>query len=127
MLHQRVAGAEPVENLEALPVQAGLGGHTFEERRVQVEVQAVGRLLPQRHRVATLARADEQTRTADLLQLRVIGQPLQGLLRLTNPAYLSCFLFSGLQRVAPYCVPGAVRMVSKVREFHVTVCMSSQS
>src|SRR5215212_9662181 len=46
MLHQRVAGAEPVENLEALLVQAGLGGHILEERRVQVEVQAVGQLLP---------------------------------------------------------------------------------
>jgi len=55
MLHQRVAGAEPVENLEALPVQTGFGGHTFEERRVQLEVQAVGCLLPQRHRVGTPA------------------------------------------------------------------------
>ncbi len=46
MLHQRVANAEPVEYLEALPAQAGLGGHPFEQRRVQVEVQAVGYLLP---------------------------------------------------------------------------------
>jgi len=30
MLHQRVAGAEPVENLEALLAQAGIGGHILE-------------------------------------------------------------------------------------------------
>jgi hypothetical protein len=29
-----------------------------------------------------------------------------------NPAYLSDFLFSGLLRVAPYCVPGGIRVVS---------------
>jgi hypothetical protein len=34
---------------------------------------------------------------------------LQGL---ANPAYLSGFLFSGLLRVAPYCVPGGIRVVS---------------
>jgi hypothetical protein len=32
--------------------------------------------------------------------------------RLANPAYLSRFLFSGLLRVAPYCVPGGIRVVS---------------
>jgi hypothetical protein len=46
MLDQRVADAEPVEDLETLPAQTGLGGHPFEERQVEVEVQAVGRLLP---------------------------------------------------------------------------------
>ena len=29
-----------------------------------------------------------------------------------NPAYLSGFLCSGLQSVAPYCVPGGVRVVA---------------
>jgi hypothetical protein len=32
--------------------------------------------------------------------------------RLANPAYLGGFLFSGLLRVAPYCVPGGIRVVS---------------
>jgi hypothetical protein len=32
--------------------------------------------------------------------------------RLANPAYLKGFLFSGLLRVAPYCVPGGIRVVS---------------
>ncbi len=31
-----------------------------------------------------------------------------------NPAYLSGFLFSGLLCVAPYCVPGGVKVVSGV-------------
>jgi hypothetical protein len=33
--------------------------------------------------------------------------------RLANPAYLGGFLFSGLLRVAPYCVPGGIRVVSR--------------
>jgi hypothetical protein len=36
-----------------------------------------------------------------------------GLHSLANPPYLSHFLFSGLLRVAPYCVPGGVRVVSE--------------
>jgi hypothetical protein len=36
----------------------------------------------------------------------------RGLHGLANLAFLSLFLFSGLPRVAPYCVPGGVRMVS---------------
>src|SRR5215212_3728921 len=46
LLDQRVANAEPVEDLEALPAQTRLGGHPLKKRRVEVEVQAVGRLLP---------------------------------------------------------------------------------
>ncbi len=34
------------------------------------------------------------------------------LLRLANLAYLSRFFFPGLPRVAPYYVPGGVRVVS---------------
>jgi hypothetical protein len=34
-----------------------------------------------------------------------------------NPPYLCCFLFSGLLRVAPYCVPGGIRVVSKSLPF----------
>ena len=34
----------------------------------------------------------------------------RGLHELANPAYLSRFLFSGLPVVAPYCVPGGVRV-----------------
>src|SRR5215203_5406818 len=36
----------------------------------------------------------------------------RGLHRLANSAYLSLFLFSTLLRVAPYCVPGGIRVVS---------------
>src|SRR5829696_3085943 len=36
----------------------------------------------------------------------------RGLLKLTYPAYLSGLLFSVLPRVAPFCVPGGVRVVS---------------
>jgi hypothetical protein len=36
----------------------------------------------------------------------------RGLHGLANPAYLKGILFSGLLRVAPYCVPGGVRVVS---------------
>ena len=32
--------------------------------------------------------------------------------RFANPAYLQGFLFSGLLSVAPYCVPGGIRLVS---------------
>ena len=32
---------------------------------------------------------------------------------LANPGYLGRFFFSGLLRVAPYCFPGGIRMVSK--------------
>src|SRR5215208_6536243 len=44
--------------------------------------------------------------------LRVITHALQGLHRFANPAYLGGFLFSGLLRVAPYCAPGGIRLVS---------------
>jgi hypothetical protein len=39
----------------------------------------------------------------------VITQPLQGV---ATPAYLRGFLFCALLGVAPYCVPGGIRMVS---------------
>jgi hypothetical protein len=55
---------------------------------------------------STFWRADERTRTADLISLRVIGQVLQGI---ANCPYLSRFLFPGLLRVAPYCGPGGIR------------------
>jgi hypothetical protein len=57
-------------------------------------------------------RAEERTRTADLISLRVISRVLQGLHRLANPTYLGGFFFSALPSVAPYCVPGGVRVVS---------------
>src|ERR687890_2854823 len=47
-----------------------------------------------------------------LLQLRVIGQGCWGVQRLANPPYLGGFLRSALLRVAPYCVPGGIRVVS---------------
>jgi hypothetical protein len=36
----------------------------------------------------------------------------RGLHGLGKRAYLGCFLFPRLPRVAPYCVPGGVRVVS---------------
>src|SRR5215213_3853683 len=37
----------------------------------------------------------------------------RGVHKLANPAYLGGFLCSALLRVAPYCVPGGIRVVSK--------------
>ena len=39
-----------------------------------------------------------------------------GVQRIANDAYLGDFLFSGLLRVAPYCVPGGIRVVSNGRQ-----------
>src|SRR5215217_5665177 len=58
--------------------------------------------------------------SAGLDKVKEPGQPhyecsvrrCRGVQRLANPAYLSGFLFSWLQRVAPYCVPGGVKVVS---------------
>jgi hypothetical protein len=58
-------------------------------------------------------RADERTRTADLVSLRVIHRALQGCAGVAIPPYLNGFLFSWLLRVAPYCTPGGIRLVSK--------------
>jgi len=41
--------------------------------------------------------------------------------RLAIPAFLSGLLFSGLLRVAPYCAPGGIRVVSKML-FFIVVC-----
>src|SRR5918996_1351157 len=40
--------------------------------------------------------------------------------RLANPVYLERFLFSGLPRVAPYCVPGGVSVVSGAGGCHLS-------
>ena len=39
----------------------------------------------------------------------------RGVQGIANPAYLGGFLFSCLLRVAPYCVPGGIRVVSNGR------------
>ena len=57
--------------------------------------------------------------------LRVIHHALLRFAGVANPAYLGRILCCGLLRVAPYCAPGGIRVVSKVRKFHVAVCMSS--
>src|SRR5829696_7237376 len=54
-------------------------------------------------------RANERNRTAYPCSLRVIGHMLQ---RLANPAFLEGFLCPALHRVAPYCAPGGIRVVS---------------
>ena len=45
-------------------------------------------------------RADERTRTANLVSLRVMIQALQGFAQACNAACISRFLFYGLQRIA---------------------------
>jgi hypothetical protein len=57
-------------------------------------------------------RADERTRTADLISLRVIIQALQGFAQGCKSPNLKGFLVSALPCVAPYCAPGGVRVVS---------------
>jgi hypothetical protein len=44
---------------------------------------------------------------------------------LANPPYLSGFLFSGMLRVAPYCVPGGVRVVSYHPRIHLRLRVPS--
>ena len=58
------------------------------------------------------SRADERTRTADLTSLRVIGHVLQGCAGDCKCRIFKRFPFSGLLSVAPYCVPGGIRVVS---------------
>jgi hypothetical protein len=41
--------------------------------------------------------------------------------RIVNAAYLAGFPFSGLLRVAPYCVPGDIRVVSEIRAYSAKV------
>jgi hypothetical protein len=60
-------------------------------------------------------RADERTRTADLISLRVIGHVLQGCAgdckyRISKPLSLLCHA-----QCCSYCVPGGIRVVSVVR------------
>jgi hypothetical protein len=43
----------------------------------------------------------------------------KGLHGLAKTAYLAGFLCSELQRVAPYCVPGGIRVVSKDRGLRI--------
>ena len=38
---------------------------------------------------------------------------------IANAACLEGFLFPGLLRIAPYCVPGGVKVVSEGRRLHV--------
>jgi hypothetical protein len=43
-----------------------------------------------------------------------------------NAAYLSRFLFSALLRVAPYCVPGGIRVVSKGRGYRAFLALENR-
>src|SRR5215211_7103737 len=56
--------------------------------------------------------ADERTRTAFLLQLRVIIHALRAFADACKFCMSKDFLCSGLQCVAPYCAPGGIRVVS---------------
>ena len=59
--------------------------------------------------VSGIGRADEQTRTADLLQLRVINRALQGLAQGCKCRIEKRLSFLCL---ALYCTPGGIRVVS---------------
>src|SRR5215203_2668637 len=74
--------------------------------------------------IDTEPRADERTRTADLISLRVIGQALQGF---ANAAYLEGFPFPALLRVAPYCVRGGIRVASGAHRSHASFYCSRSS
>jgi hypothetical protein len=58
----------------------------------------------------------------------------RGLHGVAKPAFLSAFPFPALLRVAPYCVPGGVRVVSGVRALpvagffvsHMRVCWTEE-
>jgi hypothetical protein len=71
-------------------------------------------------------RTDERTRTADLISLRVITQRCGGVQGVANATYLEGFPFPALLSVAPYCVPGCVRVVSRVRGLAVAGCCINQ-
>src|SRR5918993_5651853 len=71
----------------------------------------------------TKKRADERTRTADLL-IRVRQRGLQ---ELADPSYLSGFLFCDLPCVAPYCARDDVRVVSISHRIRLTLWSSSRS
>jgi hypothetical protein len=47
--------------------------------------------------------------------------------RIANAAYLSDILCSGLLRVAPYCVPSGIRVVSARCESGTLWCLISQT
>ena len=57
-------------------------------------------------------RADERTRTADLVSLRVITQALQGCAEACKCRISKRLSLLRLPHVAPYCVPGGIRVVS---------------
>jgi hypothetical protein len=65
-------------------------------------------------------RADERTRTADLISLRVRIHALQGLPEVANPRFLGQFPFCALPCVAPYCARGGVKVVSVRRWWRCT-------
>jgi hypothetical protein len=71
-------------------------------------------------------RADERTRTADLLQLRVINRVLQGFAQPCKPLISKGF---SLLCLAQCCIPGGVRVVSaeqvvKSSTFYETAAVS---
>ena len=63
--------------------------------------------------LSPLWRADERTRTADLISsYECAVRRCRGLHEVANPPYLSLFHFSTLLRVAPYCARSGIRVVS---------------
>jgi hypothetical protein len=57
-------------------------------------------------------RADERTRTADLISLRVIIHVLLGFAQDCETRISKPILFSALPCIATYCAPSGVRVVS---------------
>ena len=70
-------------------------------------------------------RADERTRTAFLLQLRVCGQGLLRVAQLCKSRISKRFLFPHLPTVAGHCVRVRVKLGSRVRGLRVAGSCSS--
>ncbi len=82
-----------------------------------------GGLRANRHK----KRADERTRATDLISSRVIGLVLPGWRSLARLAFLKEFLYSAFPCVAPYCVPGGVRVVSTAPRIDPTASTASRA
>ena len=109
LLERIPEGVRSLHSLEYEPTaNVGRSGQFVTE--ADLEDQVIDPLLPANHQ--EIGRADERTRTAFLLQLRVITQALQGLPGAANHALLGWFLFCGLPSVASHCAPGGIRSVS---------------
>jgi len=94
----------------------GIANRTTRRRPQEIEAASIRTryitgVAIERRIFLQIARNEEPTSGLESLScsLRVIHQALHGA---ANTAFLSGFLCCGLPRVAPYCAPGGVRVVS---------------